>query len=320
MIAVRVPPSGRIALALAGAAAFVAVGLARRSTATSTTTGSTAGSRRRATRRSSPPAGTAVATSTWRARRSAAAASRSTSTSRPATPRIRRRRYPVLYLLHGVPGPARRVPRRPCAWASSRTSSSRSHRARPMILVMPFGSTGIVHRQGVGERHPAARGLGDVRRPRRRPRDRRALPDDPQRCGRGARRPLRGRLRRAQHRRSTTRGEFGVLESWSGYERADDIALDLRAPSRAASLQQPARDARAGRAGAPPRAHVLLVLHAAPATASCAQNDALRAAARARRHPAPLRLVRGGHDWALWRGQCRARATSRPRGISACVA
>jgi enterochelin esterase-like enzyme len=50
------------------------------------------------------------------------------------------RRYPVLYLLHGVPG-------RPAAFLATvrmgvvQDELVALHRARPMILVMPFGST-----------------------------------------------------------------------------------------------------------------------------------------------------------------------------------
>src|SRR5205085_520572 len=53
----------------------------------------------------------------------------------------RHRRYPVLYLLHGVPG-------RPGAFLATvrlgvvEDELVALHRARPMILVMPFGSTG----------------------------------------------------------------------------------------------------------------------------------------------------------------------------------
>jgi S-formylglutathione hydrolase FrmB len=52
-----------------------------------------------------------------------------------------RRRYPVLYLLHGFPG-------RPLAFITTvrlgvlEDALTARHRARPLILVMPFGSTG----------------------------------------------------------------------------------------------------------------------------------------------------------------------------------
>ena len=51
------------------------------------------------------------------------------------------RRYPVLYLLHGTPG-------RPLAWLETvrmgiiDDSFAALHKAQPLILVMPFGSTG----------------------------------------------------------------------------------------------------------------------------------------------------------------------------------
>ena len=87
------------------------------------------------------PSAGRCSTSRSRARRSAAAARTSTSTYRPATHGTRSARYPVLYLLHGFPG-------RPLAFLLTvrmgvvEDELVAKHRAQPLILVMPFGSTG----------------------------------------------------------------------------------------------------------------------------------------------------------------------------------
>ena len=96
-------------------------------------------------------------------------------------PHPSRRRYPVLYLLHGVPGPAARVPRH----GADGRRRGRARRPREGAAADPRDAVrvdGDVHRQGVGERRPPAERLGDIRVARPRPCDRRALPHDPQRA------------------------------------------------------------------------------------------------------------------------------------------
>ena len=152
-----------------------------------------------------------------------------------ATRSIPRRRYPVLYLLHGFPAGRSRSWRR-CRWGSSRTRSLTRHRAQPLILVMPFGSTGtFTDQEWVNGVRPRQR-LGDVRRARPRAYDRRALPDD-------RRAPPAARsagCRRAATARSTSpsiiRGSSRVVESWSGLPASRQDPRDLRheaaAPAR----------------------------------------------------------------------------------------
>ena len=129
-------------------------------------------------------------------------------------------RYPVLYLLHGFPGdPAGSFGR--SRWGSSRTPSL----AEPRRTDDPRHADGVdgrLHRQGVGERHRQGRGLGDVPRPRRR-----AGVDARYRTIRsGSARGLAGlseggyaALNIGIHHPL----EFHLLESWSGYEQADDV-------------------------------------------------------------------------------------------------
>ena len=114
------------------------------------------------------------------------------------------RRYPVTYLLHGFPG-------RPGAFLATvrmgvvEDELVALHRTRPLILVMPFGSTGSFTDKewanGIGKEL----GLGDVRRARRGAGGRHALPHDPDRDGARVDRPLGGRLRRAEHRHPPSR-------------------------------------------------------------------------------------------------------------------
>lgn len=131
------------------------------------------------------------------------------------------RRYPVLYLLHGFPG-------RPLAFLETvqmgivDDTLAASHRAQPLILVMPFGSTGTFTDEewvnGVSAHNDwatfVARDLVhaiDRRYRTIRMRDARAIG--------GLSEGGYGAINIAlQHP-----GEFSVIESWSGYERPDPI-------------------------------------------------------------------------------------------------
>ena len=223
------------------------------------------------------------------------------------------RRYPVIYLLHGVPGRPGGIPRDGARWASSRTSWSRAHRCAPMILVMPFGSTGSFTdkewangvRPDEGWETFVARDLVravDARyrtiRARQRPR---------------ARRAVGGRLRRAQHRAPPSRRVPRAREL-VGLRARRRPRLDLR-PSHGGCSRGTARaaHARPRRAGAAARAHLRLVLQRHRRSASAARTR--RSPPSCARAAVPHRffVVRGGHNWAIWRGNA---ATRIPRGSS----
>ena len=155
-----------------------------------------------------------------------------------ATPRTPRRRYPVLYLLHGVPG-------RPGAFLATVRAGRRRGRARraaPRAADDPRDAVRLDgHRSPTrsGRTASATQRVGDVPRARRRARGRRALPDDPLRRARalaGLSEGGYGALNIGLHHP----GEFRVLESWSGYERADDIGSIFGHRRRAAAREQPA--------------------------------------------------------------------------------
>ena len=209
------------------------------------------------------------------------------------------RRYPVLYLLHGEPG-------RPGAFLATvrlgvvEDELVALRRARPMILVMPFGSTGsftdkewangarphegwetFVARdvvQAVDSRFRTiragwARGIGGLSE-----------------GGYGA-------INIAIHHP----GEFGLVESWSGYETADDVpSIFGRRPALLA--RNTPLDTIGGAAAALRRAHTFFWLYTGSTDRFRPQNEAFASKLARAGLGHRFTVVRGGHDWALWRG------------------
>ena len=210
------------------------------------------------------------------------------------------RRYGVMYLLHGMPG-------RPGAFLETvrmgvvEDELVALHRARPLILVMPFGSTGSFTDKewanGIGRNAGWATFLSRdiVQAIDRRFR---TVPSARGRALAGLSEGGYGALNIGLH----DPREFGVLESWSGYARADDIGVDLRPPPPAAAGEQPARHARRRRAGASARRTSSSGSTAAATTASARRTPPSRARSPQTGVAHRFRVVRGGHNWALWRG------------------
>ena len=209
------------------------------------------------------------------------------------------RRYGVMYLLHGVPG-------RPAAFLETvrmgvvEDELVALHRARPLILVMPFGSTGSFTDKewanGVGRNQGWAT---FVSRDLVRAIDRRfrTIASPRGRALAGLSEGGYGALNIGLHHPR----EFSVLESWSGYARADDIGSIfghrrtlLRANSPLDTLGASARALRRG--------HVFVWFYSGTDDRFRPQNAAFAAALAAARVPHRFRVVRGGHNWALWRG------------------
>ncbi|MHB8642930.1 MAG: alpha/beta hydrolase [Gaiellaceae bacterium] len=209
------------------------------------------------------------------------------------------RRYPVLYLLHGFPG-------RPAAFLRTVRMGVvedvlvAEHRAQPLILAMPFGSTGTFtdkewangYRPGESWETFVARDVVHAVDARFRT------------VRSGAGRALAGlseggyaALNIGLHHP----GEFRVLESWSGYETADNLKSifggeGARLSWNSPNIQLP-RVAPALR-----RAKTYIWVYSGT-TDRLRQQNALFARALQRfgiRHR--YSSVRGGHDWALWRG------------------
>jgi enterochelin esterase-like enzyme len=208
-------------------------------------------------------------------------------------------RYPVLYLLHGEPG-------RPGAFLSTvrmgvvEDELVALHRARPVILVMPFGSTGsftdeewangarpnegwetFVARDVVNAvdarfrtiRAGWARGIGGLSE-----------------GGYGA-------INIAIHHPH----EFGLVESWSGYETADNLPSIFERRQSLLHYNTPLRTLAAA-APALRHAHTFFWLYTGTDDRFRPQNVAFAVELAKAGLPHRFRLVDGGHDWALWRG------------------
>jgi enterochelin esterase-like enzyme len=209
------------------------------------------------------------------------------------------RRYPVLYLLHGEPG-------RPGAFLSTvrmgvvEDALVALHKARPIILVMPFGSTGsftdkewangarpnegwetfVAHDvvRAVDARFRTirrgwARGIGGLSE-----------------GGYGA-------INIAIHHP----GEFGLVESWSGYETADNVPAIFERNPTLLAYNTPLQTVAAA-AGALRHAHTFFWLYTGSDDRFRAQNQAFAAELARAGLPHRFRVLTGGHDWALWRG------------------
>lgn len=226
-----------------------------------------------------------------------------------------KQRYPVMYLLHGVPG-------RPGAFIDTvrmgvvQDELVALHKARPMILVMPFGSTGSFTDKewanGIGKHDKWETFLArDVVR---------AIDSRYRTIRSGAARVLAGlseggygALNIAIHHP----GEFRVIESWSGYERADPVQTIfgknnnglLRRNSPEATIAAAAKKLR--------KAHTFIWFYSGTGDRALKQND--RFALTLRRLHLPFRyfVVKGGHNWGIWRGHAAGAylaASRRVRG------
>jgi enterochelin esterase-like enzyme len=210
------------------------------------------------------------------------------------------RRYPVLYLLHGFPG-------RPAAFLETVRAGVvedmliAQHRMQPLILVMPMGSTGtFTDKEWANGVRPHEDWATFVSRDVVRYVDShfRTTHAASARALAGLSEGGYGSLNIGLHHP----GEFHVLESWSGYERADDLRPIfggrrslLRANSPALELPRVASTLRGDGA--------YVWLYTGSTDKLRGQNVAF-AAELARlgvRHR--FFVLRGGHDWSIWRGQ-----------------
>jgi enterochelin esterase-like enzyme len=208
------------------------------------------------------------------------------------------RRYPVLYLLHGFPG-------RPLALVETvrmgiiDDSLTALHRAQPLILVMPFGSTGtFTDREWVdGATH--GNGWGTfVARDVVRYVDAhyRTIATRSARAIGGLSEGGYGAIDIALHHP----GEFSVVESWSGYEKPDPLR-----PIFGAHLQLLARnDPRSLIDQVAPtlrRLHTYFWFYSSSEDRLHTQNLQFAQELRRLRLPHLYFEDYGGHNWALWR-------------------
>jgi S-formylglutathione hydrolase FrmB len=213
------------------------------------------------------------------------------------------RRYPVLYLLHGVPG-------RPLAFLETvrmgvvEDELVARHRAQPLILVMPFGSTGTFTDKewadGAGRDQRWAtfvwRDLVRVIDSRYR-----TIPTAEGRAIGGLSEGGFGAVNIALHHPR----EFSVVESWSGYTQPDRLRSVYGRRLQLLSVNDPA-------ALLPRVAPVLRRLrttfwfYSGSDDALRRQNEAF-AAALTRLHIRHHYFeAYGGHNWAIWRSNARA--------------
>jgi len=174
------------------------------------------------------------------------------------------------------------------------------HRARPAILVMPFGSTGsFTDKEWANGVRPHEGWETFVARDLVRSIDARyrTIPHGSARVLAGLSEGGYGALNIGLHHPA----EFRVLESWSGYERADDLGAIFGHRKAVLAYNSPALTvARA--APALRRHHVFIWFYSGTDDHFRPQNVAFAAQLERERIPHRYRAVRGGHNWALWRG------------------
>jgi enterochelin esterase-like enzyme len=222
------------------------------------------------------------------------------------------KRYPVLYLLHGFPG-------RPAAFLLTVRAGvvddvlSAKGLAQPLILVMPFGSTGTFTdkewangvRPNEGWETFVARDLVRAIDARYR-----TIPTGAGRALGGLSEGGYGALNIGLHHP----GEFRVLESWSGYERADPIRSIFGARQSLLTQNSPSLTLGAETKKLR-RAHTYFWFYSGSTDHFLKQNQAF--AAQLRRAHLPYRFfeVKGGHNWALWRGNASRAMLAMARRI-----
>jgi enterochelin esterase-like enzyme len=210
------------------------------------------------------------------------------------------KRYPVVYLLHGFPG-------RPLAFlltvrvgvVEDELNAKRS--APPAILVMPFGSTGTFTDKEWADGASPGEGWAtfvshdvvqaiDARY--------RTIASPAARAIVGLSEGGYGAINIALHNPS----EFRVVESWSGYERAPAnnsvfgrnlLSVAANTPLNVLPTAAPALR----------REHTYFWFYSGKDDPYRLQNRVFARELKRYRIPHRYHEFRGGHNWALWRGQ-----------------
>ncbi len=210
------------------------------------------------------------------------------------------RRYPVMYLLHGFPG-------RPGAFLQTvrlgvvEDILLHQHRVRPFILVMPFGSTGtFTDKEWANGVQPGQGWETFVARDLVRAVDARfaTIRSGSGRVLAGLSEGGYGALNIGLHHP----GEFRVLDSWSGYERADDLKSIFGGERQLLQANSPL-DILGRVAPALRRDGTFVWAYSGTTDSFHGQNAAFASALDRAGIPHRFRLLRGGHNWAIWRAQ-----------------
>ena len=208
------------------------------------------------------------------------------------------KRYPVLYLLHGSPGTPVAMFNALGAGVVEDELVAR-HKMQPLILVFPNGSTSFVDDKewanGIerGQQWETFVARDVVRAIDRRYR---TIRSGAARAIAGLSEGGYGSLNIGLHHP----GLFHVLESWSGYMRADPIpSIFGNSPGRLAynspSLYLPTVAARLR------RDHIHIWFYVCRHDEFPAENYAFASELTRYRVPHTFRVVRGGHNWGAWR-------------------
>lgn len=223
------------------------------------------------------------------------------------------RRYPVLYLMHGFPG-------RPLAFLLTvrmgvlEDALAARHLISPPILVMPYGSTGTftdkewangIHRGDGWETFVArdlVRTVDDTFR---------TIPTAAGRALAGLSEGGYGALNIGLHHPR----EFDVLESWSGYARADNVQAIFGGNPALLERNTPLETIRRA-APALRRGHVYVWFYSGSEDPLRVQNAAF-ARELARLHvDHSYFVVPGGHNWAVWRTHAQAALLAASRRLA----
>jgi enterochelin esterase-like enzyme len=209
------------------------------------------------------------------------------------------KRYPVLYLLHGFPG-------RPLAFLLTVRAGVvedelvARDEAQPVILVMPFGSTGTftdkewadgVHRNEGWSTFVARDLVGKIDSTYR------TIPTAAARGIGGLSEGGYGAINIALHHP----GEFGLVESWSGYEKAPKIPSIFGAQGQELAANTPLERLPLV-AAALRRHHVFFWFYSGTDDPFRRQNLAFAQELGRSRIAHRFLVLPGGHNWALWRG------------------
>jgi enterochelin esterase-like enzyme len=216
------------------------------------------------------------------------------------------RRYPVLYLLHGFPGDPDAFLRALRMGVVEDTLLA-EHKIQPVILVMPFGSTGIftnkewangIHAHEGWETFVARDVVGAIDRRYR------TIRSGAARALAGLSEGGYGSLNIGLHHP----GEFHLLESWSGYEKADDVRSIFG--GRRSLLARNSPSVTLPRAAPALRRDGSFIWFYSGTRDRLRPENARFAAELGRFHVPHLFLVKdGGHDWGLWRDEAWAAVT-----------
>ena len=209
------------------------------------------------------------------------------------------KRYPVLYLLHGFPG-------RPLAFLLTvrmgvvEDELVARNRAQPLILVMPFGSTGTFTDKEWANGTGSAEGWDTF-------------------VWRDVVHAIDTRYRTIASRRGRGIGglseggygavniavqhpnEFSLVESWSGYEHAADNHSIFGRQLEGVALNSPI-DRIHATAPTLRRSRTYFWFYSGTDDPLRLQNQEFAARLAAARIPHVYLQLRGGHNWALWRG------------------